>query len=181
MTWLTEDPTLLITLGLIVELFLGIALFNSGRLIIAGPMLVVGAIVLAGVMVERWIVTDREAVLAALDEAVEACEAEQVDRLLAFIDPAQGALRRTTQAAITGVQVDRIKLVDVEVQISRLTPQPTATIYVTARVSGQFRGAVGATGETFLSYRLDWRKVDDRWLITAAQATEFDLLKQAPH
>ncbi len=180
MTWLTEDPTPFVALGLMVELLLGIALFKTGRLIMAGPMLVVAVLMVAAVFIERWIVTDREAVLAALDEAVAACEAEQIDRLLTFIDPAQAALRRTTQATLTGLRIDRIKQVDTKVQVSRLTPQPTATIYVTARVSGQLRGAAGTAGETFISYRLDWRKLDDRWLITAAHATEFDLLKQPP-
>ena len=172
MSPLTEDPTVLIAAGVLIEALLAVALVKSGRTVLIAVMVGVLAVVLAGVVVERLVVTPREEVEATLDDAAREVEHNDVEGVLSHVDPAAGAFRGAIQSWLPRIQVREAAIRDLRIEVNRQTSPPTARAEFIGRVNGNFH-ETGFDHTTVLRhFTVEFRKQGDRWLMTAYQDRE---------
>ncbi|HVX12100.1 MAG TPA: hypothetical protein VHC22_13045 [Pirellulales bacterium] len=170
MSWLFEDPTTLIVAGLLIEALLAVALVKSGRgllmLAMAGVLLLIGL----GVLIERLVVTSREQVQDTLDAVAAAVQANDVDRVLSHVDPAASGMRMQVRAALGSAHVTEVRLYDLVIEVNERANPPIAQAEFTGRIKGNYRSE-GSGGEGMLlrKFTVDFRRVDDRWLMTGYQ------------
>ena len=171
MSWLFEDPTTLIVAGLLIEGLLVVALVKSGRGLLILAMVGVLILMGLGLLVERLVVTEREQIEATLDGVTTALEANDVEGVLRYIDPAASGMRSSVRAALAGAHITDARIYDLEVEMDHLSNPPTAQAEFTGRVKGNYRGEAPAGGEGILlrKFTVDFRREGDRWLITAYQ------------
>ncbi|HJT30546.1 MAG TPA: hypothetical protein VJ783_00660 [Pirellulales bacterium] len=170
MSWLFEDPTMLIASGVLIEALLAVALVKSGRAALLLVMAGVLVLVLGGVFVERMVVTEREEIEATLDGVSQELEANNIEGVLSWIDPASGGMREDVRARVSQARISEVRVFDLNVSINHYVTPPTAQAYFTGRIRGRYRGE-GSSGEGMLLRRLtvDFRQAGDRWLITGYQ------------
>lgn len=170
MSWLFEDPTTVIVAGVLIEVLLVVALKNTGQRAILWAMGGVLLLVGLAVLVERLVVTDREEISDTLDGAIAALEANDIDRVLSHIDPQATGMRASVRMALANAHITDARVYDLEVKVNRRAEPPVAQANFTGRVKGNYRGETGA-GEGMLlrKFTVDFRRQDDRWLMTAYQ------------
>lgn len=167
MSWLFEDPTTVIVAGVFLEVLLAVALFNTGRGAIAWAM--AGVFVLVGVamLVERVVVTEREQIADALAGVASALEANDVERVLSFIDPAASGMRGSVRTALANARIHEARVYDLVVELDGRSNPPTAQAEFTGRVKGSYRGETGGgEGMVLRKFTVDFRRQGDRWLMT---------------
>lgn len=168
MSWLFEDPTMLIAAGVLIEALLAVALVKSGRGALVGVMLGVLLLVVLGVVVEQTVVTERERVEAVLDAASAALVAGNADAVLRTIDPAAAELRSYVRSVMSQARITEVKLYDLVITVNSRTTPPTARADFMGRVKGTYRGDAPAGGEGLALRRLtvELRRDPEGWLIT---------------
>lgn len=171
MSWLFEDPTTLIAAGVLIEALLAVALVKSGRILLIAAMVGVLALVGLGVLVERLVVTEREQIEATLDGVTTALEANDVEGVLRFIDPAAAGMRSSVRSAVSEARITDARIYDLVAHVDHRTNPPTARADLTGRVKGRYRGEAPAGGEGLFLRRftVDFRQEGDRWLMTDYQ------------
>lgn len=171
MSWLFEDPTLLIASGALIEALLAVALVKSGRAVLLLVMVGVLALILGGVLVERLVVTEREQIEATLDGVSHELEANDVEGVLSWIDPQAQALRAEVRDKVPQARITEVRLFDLRINVNHYVTPPTAAAEFTGRIRGAYRGQAPASGEGMVLRRLtvDFRRQGDRWLITGYQ------------
>ena len=168
MSWLFEDPTMLIAAGVLIEALLAVALVKSGRGSLVAVMLGVLLLVALGVVVEQAVVTERERVEAVLDTASAALVAGNVEGVLGTIDPAAAELRSYVRSVMSQARITDVKLHDLVITVNDHTAPPTARADFMGRVKGTFRGEAPAGGEGLALRRLrvELRRDPEGWFIT---------------
>ncbi len=166
MTTLFENPLAILFFGVIAEAILGAALVTTRRAVLLAPMGVVAVLVLAALALERWILTDREQVEAALSGVEAALEANDVDRVFQYVAPEASFTRRQAQWALGFIRVRDVKMHSLEITVNELTNPPTAE----ARFNGvlYFDDRSGQILHEYYSspFTVEFRKEGDRWLIS---------------
>jgi hypothetical protein len=167
-SWLFEDPTMLIAAGVLIEALLAVALVKSGRASLVGAMAGVLLLVALGIVVEQMVVTEREQIEVVLDDAAAALVAGDVARVLRSIDPAAAELRSYVQSVMSHARITEAKLNDLRITINRHTAPPTARADFMGRVKGTFGRGAASGGEGLALRRLtvDLRRDPTGWLIT---------------
>lgn len=166
MHWITENPSWMIGLGIVVEALLVVALVRTGRAVLLAGMGLVAAFVLAGLLAERAIVTPREEVENALDGAAAALVANDLPGVLRFLAPDAAQLRGEAEANMPQLHFSEAKIRDLQIAINRYVTPPTAV--------AQFLGVISvedARGELphehYLEhFTVNLRRDGDRWLLT---------------
>lgn len=167
MSWLFEDPTTLIVAGVLIEGLLAVGLVKSGRGILAVPMLVVALIFGLGVLVERLVVTDREQIEDVFHGVCRALQANDVDGVLDYIDPAATGMRGQVRNVISAAHITDARIYDLEVEVDRQARPPVARAQLTGRVKGNYRGeAASGEGMVLRRFTVDFRLVNGHWLMT---------------
>lgn len=168
MSWLFEDPTTLVVAGALIEGLLAVALVKSGRGLLAVPMLVLALVLGVCLLVERLVVTDREQIEDVFGGVTKALMANDIDGVLAYIDPAAG-MRSQVRNVLSGAHITDARIYDLEVEVNRDARPPAAQAELTGRVKGRYRGEGPAGGEGMMLRRftVDFRLIDGRWLMTA--------------
>lgn len=164
MSWLYEDSTLVIALGVLSVVLLALVFLKTGaKAALYGLAAAVVFVVLA-VVVERQVVTNREQLEAMFEELAAAFKNGDAGTVMAAIDPAAVRVRGDAQQAL-----GRVRLSDVKITDQRITLEPrgnanTAEVDVTVRVSGNERG--GMSVKDYLGrFLVQVRKLQGRWLI----------------
>ena len=167
MTWLFEDPTLLIVAGVLIEGLLAVVFVNTRQLKVAGVMAGVLALVLAGLAVEQLVVTDYEQIEAALDGTARSLRANDIPGVLAHIDPQAAGMRQSAEAALSRARITDAKVKDLHVQFHRLTSPPTAEAEFIGNIKGSFQmGIDTGEGTVIRRFRIQFVRRGDRWLMT---------------
>lgn len=171
MSWLFEDPTLLIAAGVLLEVLLAVALVKSGRAMLMLVMAGVLALMLGGVFIERMVVTEREQIEATLEGVSQALEANDVEGVLAWIDADALALRSEVRLTVPPAHISEVRLFDLQINVNHYVTPPTAQADFTGRIRGTYRGQGRASGDGMVLRRLtvDFRPQGDRWVITGYQ------------
>lgn len=167
MSWLFEDPTTLIVAGVLIEALLAVALYNTGRGALVAAMAGVLVVVGLGVLIERIVVTDQEQVADTLAAVAKGVEANDVEGVLAFIDPASTGMRASVRMALASARVSEVRIYDLVVEVNERSNPPTAGAEFTGRVKGSYRGeSGGGEGMLLRKFTVNFRRQGDRWLMT---------------
>lgn len=170
MSWLFEDPTLLLVTGCLIEALLAVVLVNTKQLKVVLAMAGVLALVLAGLAVEQWVVTDYERIEAALDATARAVQNNDLERVLDHIDPDATGMRQSVSAFLSRARVSDAHLKDLKIRFIKLASPPAAEAEFIGHVKGNYRsGADGAEGVVIRRIRVDFRRIGERWLMTGYQ------------
>lgn len=167
MSWLFEDPTMLVVVGVLIEGLLAVALVKSGRLIVAAPMLAVLVLVVVGVIVEVIVVTPREEVEMALDSIAEALVAGEVEMVVSWIHPRAESLRSRARSILPHVKISEAHVGgDLDIRINRYTSPPTATANFTGRIKAAYPSQGIGASNYVRRFSLKFRPDAGRWLVS---------------
>jgi hypothetical protein len=165
MYYLLEDPTLFIFLGIVIEAVLGIVLFRTGRGILLWMMLGVLLVSLTCIIGQRFIITERKRVIQTLDGIVAALEANDVDRVLSYLEPEAAHSRERARWALGRVEVTNASYRKLEVNLNMLTSPPTATVSFFGLIGYRDRRGELPYNNYASNFTINLRKHGDRWLV----------------
>lgn len=170
MSWLLEDPTTVITIGLIVEAVLVVALFQTRRAVFLFSMVGVAAVVGLLVLLERVVVTDVEQVENTVEVMARALEDPNREAglkvLLAHITPNAFLLQtRARLAKSAAFDIRQVKTNEVQVTINRVVSPPSATVELVANVEGTAAGAVYSRFVQRFELHFRQEQEDGPWLM----------------
>ncbi len=165
MTWLTEDSTPLLVLGLITEAALVVAFVKTSRLgllyVIGGVAVVVGA----GVWIEKHTVTDTKQIRRVLDDAAAALEKNDLNGVLGQISANSREMRQQVSAMLPQLEVHSASIGGLTVKVNRFNNPPSATAEFTGRVDGRERHGALADQPFIGRFKVGLVLEGDRWLI----------------
>lgn len=163
---LLEDPTLILVVGAILELFLLITLWQTGRGAVLWAMAAVALVVAVGCAIEWLVVTDREGVESALYSTASALERNDVQGVLDLVADDAGPMREQLALLLPSLTIERAKIRDLEIDVQAKTDPKTAR----ARLRGiiHLRDAPGQMPyETYMRrFAVRLREEGGRWVLT---------------
>ena len=171
MYWITEDPTLIISVGILGEVILAIILVKSGRAATLLPMLGLLVLTLLGVLIEWLVVTDAERVSDTIEAARQAVAANNVPEVLNHIAPDAAELRIQVSNVLPKLKVDDAKVKNIKVTVNSKGHPPTAR--------AEFIGNITVTGMNMTQQKvvrlfiIKFRQDGDKWLMTEAEHRDF--------
>jgi hypothetical protein len=174
MTWLMENPAAIITGGVLLELALAVVLLRSGRGVVLALMLL-AALATAGLLaIERLVVTDNEAVRDTLDRVAATLLTNDLDKVLAFVDPHADEVRQHARMVLPGLDFKEAHIGgDVDLKFHPLVSPPRVTAQFFAHFRVQERhGSSFGHDQAVQRLRVELHRVDGRWLITDAQVAQ---------
>jgi hypothetical protein len=140
MTWLFEQPLIVVVLGVALIFALGAAWSASGRKELLYAAAAVLVLLIAGLAIERLVITDREAIRATLHTMARDLKNNDRRAVLAHIHPESPELRQKAAAELpnyqfTDCRVTKVHLIDVD---SHAEPR-SALVEFNVIASGTFR------------------------------------------
>jgi hypothetical protein len=170
MTVFIENPVAIAVFGALAATFalvVYLARRNFGSLVaIAG----VAALTLLMLVVEKLVVTDREAVEAAVVEVFDAIESNDLPGVLEWIDPAAANVKADAESLMPEVKVSMANAAAIEVEVNDDADPPTAK----SQCRAYLNGVHGSSGMAmpYMNQRVDlnWVKRGNQWRITGYQA-----------
>ncbi len=166
MITLVEDPMPIIFFGIVAEAILAAVLLRTGRGIALVAMIGVALLVLLGLGVERLVVTEREEVEAAIDGIAAALEANDLDRVLSFVDPAAGHTRGRAAWAMERAEVLDTKVRNLSINVNHFTSPPTARAEFNGVIRLRDRRGQFPYDNYAAKFTVEFRREGERWLIT---------------
>lgn len=170
MAMFTENPLAVIVMGGVAAtaaLVFFLARRTGGSLVaLASILAVTGLLIVA----ERVIVTEREEVEQSVAEMFEAIEANDVQRVLASVDP-NSNLPKDVQALMPLIHVEKCRTLSrLDVDLHMDQPPPSAVS--TSRVALTGTHASSGTPVGYVNQRVDitWIKPAGRWVVTGYAA-----------
>lgn len=151
----------------------GIAAFIWTR-VQTRPWLAAAAVgILAGVaavLADRFVVTDREFLEALFPRLAAAAERQEIDTVLAAIDPGVRPVRDEARRVLAQVKPTEVRItrLDVEVDAAKRPPEAAADLIV--RVTGNVPEPGGGQGSGLVQVRARLRKKNGEWLVYEAHA-----------
>ncbi len=180
MTWLSEDSTPAIVVGLIVEAILLLALVKTGRRPLAYAMAAVALLVGGIVWIEKHTVTDTKLIRATLDQGVVALEHNDLPGLLAIIStsPAAAPTRASAISVAHQITVESASISGIEIKVNRFNNPPAATAELTGHLTGHVRSGLYPYDHfPPMHIRANFRLENDRWLIESYEEIKRDTLQ----
>jgi hypothetical protein len=160
-----ENPVAIAVLGALaatLAVVVYLAKKNLGSLVALG---VVAVLTLLMLVVEKLVVTDREAVEAAVVQVMDAIEQNNLPGVLEFVDPAAKSVVTDAETLMPMVKVKTANASGIDVEINDATSPPQATSTFRAYLDGVH----GSSGMrlAYFNQRVDlfWVKQGNRWLI----------------
>ena len=175
----TEDPWPLVWLCAMAELGLLIALYATGRrkVLVALPVPAVAVGVL--LLLDWLIVTPKEEIAGAVAAMAEAVRQRDADALLSYVAEdatfqrgGPGSFHATVRSVLGNLEMERLRLSDVEITFSKRLQPPRATVELRASASGRFRENSFSLALSF--WRIVFRHRDGRWVVTEAEGRQVD-------
>ncbi len=167
MTWLMEQPTLIVIIGALTVAILGGGWLKTGHraLVIA----LVAAAVLFGVLlfVERTVKTEREQLRETLGRIAADVQSNDVDAVVRHIHPDSPDIRSRAKAEMPNydfekISITRVRTIDVSYQDDPLTATVEFNVVAKGNSKG-FYGEFNVPRYVILSFSKD---SDGRWRIT---------------
>ena len=164
MATLLENPVPICAVGAVLATLCGLAFLARRNL----PSLlafagVVGATLLL-VLVERWVVTDREEVEAAVADLLKAIEENDLPMVLAAIDPAATEVRSDAETLMPRVKVEDTGATSLRVEVHTAAERQTAVAKFRGKVDGIHKSS-GQRAFYFEEVHLFWVKRDGQWFV----------------
>jgi hypothetical protein len=165
MSWLFENSTPTIIVGVIVVGLLGLGLVRTGRGVLLWAMVGVAALVGLLILVELFVVTDFERVESTLEQAAAALNGNDAPALVALIDPGAGNMRSQVASEMDRFRIDSAKFNKLKVQFNYYTSPPSAEAEFLGVLQFEDRAGLMTRGSAVSPVRVFLHKVDDRWLM----------------
>jgi ketosteroid isomerase-like protein len=166
--WFTETPWPPIFIGIAAMLLLLSAWARKGgnwRLYVAIGL---GAACVGVFFFERWYVTELEKVEAEVPKLVAAVEADDVDRVLAFISEDATVIRAAVRYGMNNYTIGKsIRLTDLHARYG--ADKSTVITHFRANGTGTQKSAAGVSQPMPTRWELTWKKSGDRWKIVEIQ------------
>ena len=163
MSWLTEDPTMVLITAAVFAVGFLIAFLKTGRGLYLLWLGGVALLAMALVLVERYVVTDREQIEDTLFGAAAAIEANDFDAAFAYLAPEVELLHGDIRRRLQTVNVEEATIADLTIDFSPLELPPKAM----ARFLGILKFEASGIPYDRVLRRLTVKlvKQGDRWLI----------------
>jgi len=170
MSWLFEDSTTVIVVGLLIGVILAFVLMKTGRgiviLIMAGVALAVGACVLT----EQIVVTERERVEQTIDRMVGAFLADDAAGVNKLIFPQSTQLSGKATRVMSFAKLRELVITDgPHITINELTSPPTAHVDLVIRASGEAKSGMSLYDNYVTRIDAQLLREDDQWLFVEAE------------
>jgi hypothetical protein len=141
MTWLFEQPLIIVVLGVAIIFGLGAIWSATGRKELLYAIGAAFVLLIAGLIVERWMLTDREAIRATLHVIAQDVKSNNRRAVTGHIHSSAPQLKQKAEAELpnydfTECRVTRIHLIDVDDQAE---PR-SAIVEFNVIAAGTFRG-----------------------------------------
>jgi hypothetical protein len=174
MTWFTENPLPLVLLGVIVEAMLAVVLARTGKRSVLWGMIGLAVFVIGAVVLERYIVTPREELRAALEEVRAIVAANDPPALLKRIDTNQevARLRNQVQRDLANVTVTEAKITELREEDIKVNGDRAKMKFI-GSVDLKAAGSLNSPPHIVLKFDVAWRKQDGVWIVTAAEYHPF--------
>jgi hypothetical protein len=164
MSWLTEDPTVILLAIGVVAVGIIIAILKTGRGLYLTWLGGVALLAILVVFLERYIVTDREKVEDTLYGAAAALEANDVEAVASYLAASGEALEREVRSRMRTMEVRKATIVsDLRIEFSPLEIPPKATATFLGRV--EFKAASVPLEQLLRRFKIQLAKEGDRWLV----------------
>jgi hypothetical protein len=124
---------------------------------------------LATFLVDRFVVTDRETLLELFPRLARAAERQDVETIMAAVDPELQPLRAAARQALARVRPTAVLITRQDVTIEPEKNPPAATADLIVRVTGDVADH-GPSGVALTGVKVSLRKREGRWLVTDAEA-----------
>lgn len=166
MTTLLENPVAIVAIGALAAT-VAMVVFLARRSL--ESLITLVGIVLATLLalaVERFVVTDREQVQSGVAAMLEAIEANDLQGVLAWIDPAAKTMRADASALMPQIKVEKARaLGKVEVTVDLAKQPPTARCTFRAFLQGVHTKSGMQVAYFNQQVDIDWVKRGDTWLM----------------
>jgi hypothetical protein len=166
MELLFENPLRIIFIGVVVEAVLGLVLFRTRRGVILWGMIAVLALTGIALAVERLVVTERERVEMTIDGITSALEANDLNRVLSYVDPSAVNTRGRATWAMGRIEIQSVSVYRLGITINRLTTPMTAKASFFGHVAYRDRRGEIPYGNYGSRFTVDLRKDNNRWVVT---------------
>lgn len=176
MSWLFEDPTLLLIAGAFIEAALAVGLFLTGRGSIVLWMIGVAALVAIGWLVERLVVTEVERIQDTFAAAELAGEANDAEAVIKLVDnssrPAAEQLKSWIRARMGQITVQTVSIYALNITVDESATPPTAKARFRLHVVGKDNaGQIPYTNYSAI-FTVSLEKQGDAWRFTAYEIEE---------
>ena len=169
MTWITDNPIPLFTLGLIAQLILAVILWQTGRGWVLFVMIALGIANVAALIAEIVIVSPTEELADTLDEIAVALTTNKPENVLAFIAPEATILRADATLQLKRVQINEAAVAgDLIVTLDPPADpaKPTATTSFNGRIKAKFLKDSSPYDQIVQRFKVYFRKENGKWLVT---------------
>lgn len=136
-------------------------------LVVAGLALVAGV---AAALADRLVVTDRENLESLLPRLAAAAEREDVETILAAIDPAAQDVREEVRRVMAQVKPTEVRITRLKVEVDDAKQPPEARANLIVRVTGTLLEPGAGQGSGLAEVHLGLRKVRGTWLVIEAES-----------
>lgn len=170
MTWFTQNPWPVVVLSIVAAIccfLLAVRTGNRRWLPGIAACLLIGLLAL---VVDRLVVTDHEAVSELIEAARNAVEANDIDGVLAHVDPQAEELRGTIRSAMSAVVIHDANVGDLEI---RFGPEPdTAHADFLGNIDARDRSGQSPYNRLIQRFDIELRRREGRWWMTGMQMRE---------
>jgi len=170
MNMLLENPIPIYAVGAVLVTLCGlvfVARRNAPTLFILGMVVLLTLLL---IVTEKLVVTPGEEIESVVARLFQAIEANDLQGVLAEIDPAAAEIRTDVETLMPRVRIEDAGATSLLVEVDLSTDPPTAT--------GEFRGRLNGVHSTsggrvfyFDRVLVDWTKKNGRWLLTGYTPT----------
>ena len=122
MTWLVEQPLMILFAGIVIEAILLVMLLQSGRRAVLYAILAVALVVGGLLFLERQVVTDTEAIRATIHEIARDLQSNNLSAVLRHVSSTSPELREDATQRLKLVVLERVKITT----IRQITVHPRA-------------------------------------------------------
>ncbi len=126
---------------------------------------------IAAIVTDRLIETDRERIQALFPRLADAAELQDIDTVLASLDPELRPLRADAEKILRQVKPTEVTITKLDVTVDSKKSPPAATAHMIVRVSGNVVGE-GTPGTVLVELRVEMAKTRGAWLVTDAEVQQ---------
>ncbi len=169
MTWLYEQPLVIVVIGILLLLGLGIAWSSTGRKELLYAAAAALALVILGLVIERLVTTDAESIRQTLQEIASDVEHNDHRALVRHIAESAPQIRERAEAEMPNYDFSECRVTRVhKIEVDHATAPKTAIVELNVVFSGDFRHegleVSDYTGARWVKLHLAEDK-DGRWRI----------------
>lgn len=163
MDTLLENPVPIFSVGAVLATFFGMVFLARRSLL---PLVGLGAVVLFTsllLITEMLIVTPREQVEVAIDDILDAIESNDVNGVLAMVDPSATQVRSDVETLMPMVKVEDTGATAVQIECEGREPTEALSTF-----KGRVRGVHAKSGIAvfyFDKVELHWTRSKGEWLL----------------